>query len=69
MTKNLPEYLYQLQGMAECKTKLAQDKNLVKSLRAKGFELPKMWSRLDIAEQVNLPKNNLLWGVEHVLTD
>lgn len=66
-TRNLPSHLYGLNSISECKTKLAQDKNLVSNLNSKGFELPQMWSRSDIVEQLNLSINNIHWGVEHVL--
>ena len=66
-TKDLPAHLYGLPSIKQCKAKLAQDKNLVSNLASKGFELPLMWSRTDIAEQLNLSINNIHWGVEHVL--
>lgn len=68
-TKNLPMHLYGLQTMSECKTKLAQDNNLVNNLRPKGFELSMMWSRAEIVERLNLSVKNLHWGIEHVLMD
>ncbi|PWQ96541.1 hypothetical protein [Leucothrix pacifica] len=68
-TRDLPSYLYGLSSLSECKTKLAQDKNLVSNLNAKGFVLARMWSRTDIIEQLILPKNNIQWGIEYVLTD
>lgn len=67
--KDLPEYLYRCQTMKVFKQKFSQDKNLVNNLSSKGFELPIMWSRPEIAEQqLDLKMKNLFWGIDHVVS-
>lgn len=68
-TRIMTRHLYQLDTIEEFKTKFAQDKNLVNNLNSKDFDLKKLWIRGEIAERLNLPAKNILWGVEHALLE
>lgn len=68
-SRDIPAHLYRLSSISECKTKLAQDKNLVNNLRSKGFDLSAMWARTDIEKQLSLPSKNVSWGIVYVLAE
>lgn len=67
-SKALPKNLYGERSKAKLKRKLASDPNLFITLKSKGFEVKKMWSRVQCYKAISIAsRSNIKWGVRYIL--